>query len=119
MTYAVTTSASGDARKATALAMSSGRPVRPDRARRGNPGRLHIVSAEAALAHPDLPGQRRKGQVVGQAPRHPTVQWAEAVLCALKRQDGAELRLPSGALEKHDQVARHRKGQRTPHILFD
>ena len=59
------------------------------------PGCLGVVAAEAALAHPCLPRQCRKREIVGQMRLDPGMKHAEFVLDRLQRQCRAELRLPA------------------------
>lgn len=94
-------------------------PQALDGAGRRDPGVLGVAPAEAALAHARLRREGRERQVGIEMGPHPVMQRLEPVSGRLQRQRRAELRLPAGALEEDDEVARDRQRRRPAEIRLD
>src|SRR5215467_7952678 len=69
------------------------------------PGRLRIVPAETALAHPGLIGEDRQRKIARQMLVDPVMERGELVVGCFQSQGCAELCLSAGTLEEDEQLA--------------
>ena len=81
---------------------------------------IHKRAPKIPLAHPDPGCERLGAEVFGEVCQGPFLRLADSRNRAeLRLEMRAELRLPAGALEKHDQTASNAQRERSPVILLD
>src|SRR4051812_27142307 len=81
---------------------------------------IHKQASKIPLAHPNTSCQHLDAEVFGEVSQGPFLRLPDSGNRAeLRLEMGTELRLPTGALEKHDQTPSDAQRERSPVILFN